>query len=217
MVNSKNSPQTSKQSFASRSRNRLLKRGQARGKVKSIRKNKRKGKKSTEVFYHSTKEIKVERALIENFIGLQKVMVGLSAKFDSLSSQISSLLQLFEISAKSLARKELASPSATNGLEAKKVMEKLDHLSAQAGLIGRGLALIHEVGTESEKSIIPLNPQRKSQQQMQKPSFSPAGMSPSILSKPQEAGSKPENTAIARRFLEKSSGKNNGNSNENVS
>ncbi|MFH1710960.1 MAG: hypothetical protein ABH840_01485 [Nanoarchaeota archaeon] len=141
------------------------------GKAKSIRRKtsqRSKGKektKSTKVIYHSTKEIKVERALIENFIGLQRVMVNLSAKFDSLSSQISNLLQLFEISAKSLARKSV--DSAEN-LDAKRVMEKLDNLSAQAGLIGKGLALIHEIGTETGKPIIPLNLQNKSRPMPQK-------------------------------------------------
>jgi hypothetical protein len=126
-------------------------------KAKSIRKKINLGAKSTEVVYHSTKEIKVERAVIENFIGLQRVMVNLSNKFDNLSSQISKLLDLFEISAKSLAKKEL---SSTGELETKRVMEKLENISQQAGLIGKGLALIHEVGTENGRPVIPLNPQR---------------------------------------------------------
>jgi len=126
------------------------------GKAKSIRKKTTKRSKSTEVVYHSTKEIKVERALIENFIGLQQVMVNLSAKFEGLSKQISRLLDLFEISAKALVKKEISS----GDLEAKRVMEKLENLSQQAGLIGKGLALIHEVGAENERPIIPLNPKR---------------------------------------------------------
>ncbi|MEK6847774.1 MAG: hypothetical protein AABX50_01455 [Nanoarchaeota archaeon] len=129
-------------------------------KAKSIKKKISHGAKSTEVVYHSTKEIKVERALIENFIGLQRVMVNLSNKFDNLSSQISKLLDLFEISAKALAKKEF---SSSGNLETERVMERLDNISQQAGLIGKGLALIHEVGTENERPIIPLNPQRKVQ------------------------------------------------------
>ena len=117
----------------------------------------KKKKGATEVVYHSTKEIKVERDLIENFIGLQRVMVNLSTKFDSLSSQISRLLYLFEISAKSLAKKEI---SSSGDLEAKRIMEKLENLSQQAGLIGKGLALIHEVRTENERPITPVNQQR---------------------------------------------------------
>lgn len=123
-----------------------------------IRKKTASGSKSTEVVYHSTKEIKVERELIENFIGLQKVMVNLSVKFDSLSSQISKLLDLFEISAKALAKKEM---SSSGDLEARKIMEKLENISQQAGLIGKGLSLIHKVRTENEP--VPFSPQRRVQ------------------------------------------------------
>lgn len=126
------------------------------GKAKSIRKKTTHGPRSAEEGYHSEKKIKIERALIENFIGLQKVMVNLSAKFDSLSNQISKLLDLFEISAKTLAKKEISS----GDLEAKRVMEKLENLSQQAGLIGKGLALIHEVRTENERPTIPLSQKR---------------------------------------------------------
>ncbi len=132
--------------------------------AKSIKKKVNHGAKSTEVVYHSTKEIKVEKALIDNFIGLQKVMVNLSNKFDGLSDQISKLLDLFEISAKSLAKKELSSPGNFNTLSAqadtKRILDRLDNISKQAGLIGRGLALIHEVGTENGNPVIPPNPQR---------------------------------------------------------
>ena len=101
--------------------------------------------KVTKIIHESTKEIKIEGALIENFIALQKVMVNLSAKFDGLSGQISKLLELFEISARSLARKDFESGSDK---DIKKVMEKIDNLTQQAGLIGRGLALIHEANSE---------------------------------------------------------------------
>ena len=132
--------------------------------------------KSTEVIYHSTKEIKVERALIENFIGLQQVMVSLASKFEALSSQISRLLDLFEISAKTLAKKEISS----GDLEARKVMEKLENLSQQAGLIGKGLALIHEVGSENERPTIPLN-QKKDRVQLSSSVVSPVHPSVSVI------------------------------------
>ena len=54
----------------------------------------------------SSKEIKVEKILIENFVSLQKVMTNLSFKFDNLTNQISKLLELFEIYAKDLAKTE---------------------------------------------------------------------------------------------------------------
>lgn len=115
--------------------------------------------KVTKIIHESTKEIKIERALVENFIALQKVMVNLSTKFDNLSSQISKLLELFEISAKSLAQKDFESTEKTSR-ETKVIIEKLDTLAQQAGLIGKGLVLIHESSSEKhypERSI-PINP-----------------------------------------------------------
>lgn len=132
----------------------MAKKAHSIGKKAAKKRSFKKKTKPTEVVYHSTKEIKVERALIDNFIGLQKVMVNLSARFDSLSDQISKLLELFEISARSLAKKEV---SSTGDSEARKVLEKLDNISMQAGLIGKGLALIHEVGTETQNPVIPMN------------------------------------------------------------
>lgn len=119
--------------------------------LKNKKKVKRKVKKSvskkgktTKITYQSTKVIKVEKALIDNFIGLQKVMVNLSSKFDNLANQISKLLELFEISARSLAKKDFGIEKDTK--ESEKILEKLDKISEHAGLIGKGLALIHEAG-----------------------------------------------------------------------
>ena len=139
---------------------------------KAVKKSK---SKSTKVFYHSTKEIKVERALITNFIGLQKVMAELSGKFDSLSSQISRLLNLFEVSARTLARKEASS----GNIDAKRILEKLNNLTQQAGLIGKGLALIHEIGTENERPIIPLSPRPQTQIVFPQPTARAPVVSPS--------------------------------------
>ena len=114
---------------------------------------------TTKIKYESTKEIKVDKVLVDNFVALQKVMVNLSSKFDNLSDQISKLLQLFEISAKSLAKKDFSKEK--DDKELKKVLDKLDNISQQAGLIGKGLALIHETkfkGNEiqgSEPTMIP--------------------------------------------------------------
>lgn len=102
-------------------------------------------------------EIKLERILIENFISLQRVMTNLAVKFDNLSSQISKLLELFEISAKTLAEKG----SLT---EDRKIMGKLDNLIEQNKVIARGVALIHE--KESE-------PQYPPSSQIQKPAQYP--------------------------------------------
>ena len=115
------------------------------------RKNSSKGK-VTRVIHESTKEIKIDRALVENFIALQKVMVNLSARFDHLSGEIAKLLELFEISAKALARKDFEE-TGKSSKDTEKILEKLNNLSQQAGLIGKGLALIHETRTESNEQF----------------------------------------------------------------
>ncbi len=84
---------------------------------------------------------RVDKKLMENFVALQKVLVNLSVKFDSLSTQISKLLELFEISAKSLAQKDFE-PAGTK--ETKEIKDKLDNLFEQNKLIARGLTLMHD-------------------------------------------------------------------------
>jgi hypothetical protein len=83
---------------------------------------------------------KVEQVLIENFVSLQKVMTNLAVKFDSLSGQISKLLELFEISAKTLAEKDYAIKTEPD----KKVGEKVDAILEQNKIIAKGIALLHE-------------------------------------------------------------------------
>jgi len=87
-------------------------------------------------------KIKVEKILIENFVSLQKVMTNLSIKFDSLTNQISRLLELFEISAKALAEKEFNLEKVDR--DDKKIINKIDNLLEQNKTIARGLTLMHE-------------------------------------------------------------------------
>jgi adenylosuccinate lyase len=80
----------------------------------------------------------LEKMLLDNFVNLQKVLTNLSVKFDVLSSNISKLLQLFELSAKSLAQKK-----AGGGIEKDEdLMNKLDSLLEQNKTIAKGLTLI---------------------------------------------------------------------------
>jgi len=102
----------------------------------------------------------MEEKLIENFISLQKVMVNLSVKFDGLSGQISKLLQLFEISAKSLAEKDFNQEKQVN--YAKGMDEKVTNMFEQNKVIARGLTLLHEKMLGEE---IPLPPQQAPPQQ----------------------------------------------------
>ncbi len=115
---------------------------------------KKRGKKVHEV-HHQTSSVyhkeprevgrdavKLNSILVENFVNLQKSMTHLATKFDSLSDQISSLLQLFEISAKSFADK-LASgvPDVEKDRE---FLDKLNKLLDQNKLIAKGLTLMEE-------------------------------------------------------------------------
>ena len=93
----------------------------------------------------------VEKILIENFVSLQKVMTNLSLKFDDLTKQISKLLELFEISAKTLAEKEFEIEKKGSD---KKVVEKIDNLLEQNKIIARGLTLIHEKIPESQQDYV---------------------------------------------------------------
>jgi len=102
----------------------------------------KKVEKVTRIIHESQRDTKVEKALVDNFIALQKVMVNLSSKFDNLSTQISKLLELFEISAKALAQKEVESGEESG--DTREIMGRLDSLHEKTGLIGKGLALMHE-------------------------------------------------------------------------
>lgn len=78
-------------------------------------------------------------ALIENFVGMQKVLTNLTYKFDALSNNISRLLELFEISAKTFIRKQ------EDGVgDDKSLIRKLDTLLDQNQTIAKGLTLIEE-------------------------------------------------------------------------
>lgn len=96
----------------------------------------------------------IEEKLIENFISLQKVMVNLSVKFDGLSNQISKLLQLFEISAKSLAEKDFNQEKQVG--DTVEIKDKVTNLFEQNKVIARGLTILHEKMFGEE---IPLPPQ----------------------------------------------------------
>lgn len=88
----------------------------------------------------------VEKTLVENFVSLQRVMVNLSSKLDNLTSQISKLLELFEISAKALAEKNFS----VNGGDNERVAQKIDTLLDQNKVIARGLTLMHEANSRQE-------------------------------------------------------------------
>jgi len=121
-------------------------------------------KKEVHHIKHTPEDFKVEKVLIENFVSLQKVMTNMAVKFDNLSNQISKLLELFEISAKTLAEKDYETKDRE---EAKKVAEKLDSLLDQNKVIAKGIALLHERSSEPQENVISVEIPR--QQMMRQP------------------------------------------------
>jgi len=83
---------------------------------------------------------KIEDKVLENLVQLQKVQVILAEKLDRLSDQISKLLGLFELAAKSLAQ----SPGIKPGEKDNDLLEKLNSLLDQNKTIAKGLTLMEE-------------------------------------------------------------------------
>lgn len=99
----------------------------------------------------------IDKRLIDNFVTLQKVIVNMSLKMDGLTNQLSKLLDLFEISAKSLAQKEFE--IFGDNKETKEIREKIDNLFEQNKLIARGITLMNDkIGQEK---MMPSQPQPK--------------------------------------------------------
>lgn len=82
----------------------------------------------------------LEEALIDNFVNMQKVLTNLTVKFDDLSKNISKMLELFEIAAKSFAEKESKKPSDIDT----EFIKKLDALLDQNKTISKGIMLMEE-------------------------------------------------------------------------
>ncbi len=106
-----------------------------------------------------TEKVKVEMqpVLVDNFVALQKVMVNLASKFDNVNTQLTKLLDIFETSAKTLAKKgfKLEAGESTANEE---VIGKLNELSEQNKIIAKGLTLMHEVATAEPVMMAPPAP-----------------------------------------------------------
>jgi hypothetical protein len=95
----------------------------------------------------------IQLALIDNFVNMQKVLTNLTIKFENLSENMSRLLSLFEISAKTFIEKQEPSP-----IEEKDTLKKLDVLLEQNKTIANGLTLIeekirHKIYPESNRTM----------------------------------------------------------------
>lgn len=99
-------------------------------------------KKGVKTSSASASKKEIEKMLIENFVNLQKVLTNLAVKFESLSDQISKLLQLFEISAKNFVENQ--APGIKDKEKDREFLEKLDKLLDQNKTIAKGLTLMEE-------------------------------------------------------------------------
>jgi hypothetical protein len=88
----------------------------------------------------SRKNEQINQMLIENFVSLQKVMTNMTVKFDMLANNMSKLLNLFEMSARSF----MSSPSIAEAEKDKEFLDKLNSLLDQNKTIAKGLTLMEE-------------------------------------------------------------------------
>lgn len=82
----------------------------------------------------------LEEKLIQNLIELQKIHTTLLERFDKLSVQISSLLNLFEMTARSFGENPVNQVSQKD----REFLEKIDKLLEQNKTIAKGLTLMEE-------------------------------------------------------------------------
>ncbi len=90
------------------------------------------------------KKDKAEDLLLQNFVGLQKVIVDLSLKINNLSEQVSKLLNLFEISAETLVRKDFSLDKKNE----EEMLKKLDLITDQNKLMAKGITLMYDKSQE---------------------------------------------------------------------
>ncbi|MEK6897948.1 MAG: hypothetical protein AABX28_01170 [Nanoarchaeota archaeon] len=134
----------------------MMKKGSKEGEIKNIN-NVSRG----EVKIPERGNIQIEKALVENFVSLQKVLTNLSASFNELSKKISKLLELFELSAKALIEKDFKTDKG--GKNEKEIIGRLNNLLDQNKIIARGLALLHESNLGEEKQTPPQTPPEQGQ------------------------------------------------------
>ena len=82
----------------------------------------------------------LQEKVIENLVELQKVHTNLAEKFDKLSGQITNLLTLFEMAARSFAEQPVNQGTEKD----KEFLDKIDKLLDQNKTIAKGLTLMEE-------------------------------------------------------------------------
>lgn len=103
----------------------------------------------------SSQDTQTMKMLMSNFVSLQKVLTNLSSKLDDVSTQMSKLLDLFEISAKSLADKDFDFMNKSGN---KDLDKKLDSLVEQNKTIARGFTLMNDKLSQQIQNMQPPKP-----------------------------------------------------------
>ena len=103
------------------------------------------GVRALEALTHTThgsheKQEPLEHKILENLVELQKVHTALAEKFDKLANQITQLLSLFEMAARSFAER----PANQVAERDREFLEKVDRLLEQNKTIAKGLTLVEE-------------------------------------------------------------------------
>jgi hypothetical protein len=113
-------------------------------------------KKTSKRENHESK-VRLEEKIIQNLISLQKVHVNLAEKFDNLSEQLSNLLALFEMSARTFA----SQPHMQKTEKDKEFLNKIDSLLEQNKVLAKGLTLMEQKLRERVYGPPPSSPQNK--------------------------------------------------------
>lgn len=124
----------------------------------------------------STSASEVEKKLIDNLIVLQKVNTDLAEKFDKLSNQLSDLLRLFEMAARSFAEH----PAVQATEKDKEFLDKIDKLLDQNKTIAKGLTIMEEKIRDRVYGQSPQAPPVPQSMAMQNQTMQQQPMSPSM-------------------------------------
>lgn len=120
-----------------------------------------------------SREPQLEQKILENLIELQKVHTSLAEKFDKLAGEISQLLTLFEMAARSFAEQ----PANQMVERDKDFLDKVDRLLEQNKTIAKALTLVEERMRERMYSI-PLRASPLASVQEKKSEDAPASQQP---------------------------------------
>jgi len=90
----------------------------------------------------------IPKALIDNFVGLQKVQANLAEKLDNLTKQLSELLKLFETTAKTFAE----NPAVLTSERDQEFLTKINQLLEQDKVIAKGVVYIEDRMDEIERA-----------------------------------------------------------------